>query len=125
MLGGFAAILHKQDKHEDVTDKHARHDESRSEPGGAKLRRYLQTNAAAEIEKQITKPHEIEEPDRGDREPPACSKRDERQPRQHRCDGVPDRRGPGECLRKPRLDDAWNEKREADEPKRLREDKDR
>ncbi len=55
-----AVILHKQDEHEDVKDQHARHDESRSEPGGAKLRRDLQTNSAAEIQQQVTEPHEIE-----------------------------------------------------------------
>jgi hypothetical protein len=53
-------IPHKKDEDENVNDQHARHDEGRTEPGGAKLRRYLKTNAAAEIEKQVTEPHEIE-----------------------------------------------------------------
>ena len=46
-----------------------------------------------------------------------------RQPGQSRYDNVPDGCAPRECLRKPRLHDTWNEKRDADEPKRLREEK--
>ena len=120
VLDGTRLTAHKKDEDENVNDKHARYDESRAEPGGAKLSRYLQANAAAEIEKEITEPHAIEQPDRGDREPPARSKRDERQPREKRCDSVPDRSGTSEGLRKPRHHDAWNEKSDADESKRLR-----
>ena len=107
-----------------MNDEHARHDEGGPEPRGAKLRRDLKANAAAEIEKQVTEPHEIEQPDRGDREPRARSKCDEREPGEKRRDRVPDGGGASECLRKPRLHDARNEKGDADESKRLWEDKD-
>src|SRR5712691_11316776 len=104
-LGGIRLTPHKKDEDENVNDKHGRHNEGRSEPRGAKLRRYLQASSSAEIEKQVTEPHEIEQPDRGDREPPACSQSDERQPRENRYDNVPDGRAPRKCFRKPRLHD--------------------
>ena len=66
LLDGTRPTPHKKDKDENVNDEHARHDEGRTEPRGAKLRRHLQANAAAEIEKQVTEPHEIEQPDRGE-----------------------------------------------------------
>src|SRR2546421_10507243 len=90
---------HEKDEDENVNDKHARHDEGRTEPRGAKLRRHLQANSVTEIEKQVTQPHEIEQPDRGDREPPARSKRNERQPSENRYDHVPDGGVAGERAR--------------------------
>jgi len=51
VLDGPRLISHKKYEDENVNDKHARHDEGWTEPRGAKLRRHLQVNSAAEIEK--------------------------------------------------------------------------
>ena len=48
-VGSIAA--REKNEHENVNDEHARHDEGRTEPRGAELRRHLQANSAAEIEK--------------------------------------------------------------------------
>ena len=50
-LDGTRLTPHKSDEDEKVNDEHARHDEGRTEPRGAELRRHLQANSAAEIEK--------------------------------------------------------------------------
>ena len=77
-LGGIRLTPHKKDEDENVNDKHGRHDEGRSEPRGAKLRRHLQANSVTETEKQVTQPHEVEQPDRGiaNRQPARSEMRD-------------------------------------------------
>ena len=60
LLDSTRLTPHEKDEDENVNDKHGRHDEGRTEPRGSKLGRHPQASSSAEIQKQVTKPHEIE-----------------------------------------------------------------